>query len=198
MNATVLRNQRRLKKIGFKLVADGVAGPTTHAAVRNFQRGWCGKRALRQTGRLNDRTIACIVWSMNHNGCLGPLAPNFHYAEFASKTTSCPGNGVIKITRRQGLALQALRRHVGPLSVINGYRDPIKNRCVGGASCSMHTDACGHEGGQATDVNTRRTLTQMRALRLFTGIGTSRSSGIVVHVDTRPGSVDNPVMWFYP
>jgi hypothetical protein len=195
----IRKAQRELREIGFPVGAiDGRRGPKTKECIRLFKRGWCGNRPLRSDSRLTKRTKRAIEWSANHGGRLGHKAPHFRYREFASSTTSCPGNGVIKITRRQGLALEALRRAVGALSIINGYRDPRKNGCVGGADCSMHTDACGHEGGQAADVNTRRTLSQMKALRLFTGLGVSRSSGIVVHVDTRPGSVDFPVVWFYP
>lgn len=197
--ATIRSNQHRLRKIGFPVKPDGRMGPQTRDAVRLFQRGWCGNKPLRQSRRLTKRTKRAILWSARNGGKLGQKAPHFTYREFASTTTSCPGNGVIKVTRRQGLAMEALRHHVGrSLRIINGYRDPRKNACVGGASCSQHTDACGHEGGNACDVNTGLSLAQAKALRLFTGIGVSRSSGVVVHVDTRPGSVAFPTVWFYP
>ena len=50
--------------------------------------------------------------------------------------------------------------------------------------------------GIAVDINGAMTLSQIKGLRLFTGIGLNQA-GKVVHVDLRSGSTTNPVTWVY-
>jgi len=183
--------QTRLRTIGFPLTPDGVKGPTTTAAIKQFQRGYArAKLPVDGEVRLVSRTYRAIKWSAANGG---RCSENFTYREFASK-----GNGVIKLNRRLILALEVYRKRLGHgVQIVSAYRDPAHNRAVGGAKCSRHSDVCGNPGGDAADLVPELSFNQVKALGVFTGIGIIRANGKVRHGDVRPGSVNSPTTWFY-
>ena len=95
--------------------------------------------------------------------------------------------------------LDRFRERAGvPVSPVSGYRDPARNRQVGGASSSQHLH------GNACDVPQVLSTDDVRALRAFSGIGIVRATGRVAHVDVRHvgpnttgGSLERPTVWFY-
>jgi hypothetical protein len=189
--ARIRRVQSRLRKIGFPIKADGVKGPRTRQAIREFQRGYArAHRPVDGEVRTISRTYRAIKWSAANGG---RCSENFTFREFASK-----GNGVIRLNRDLVLALEVYRTRVGHgVKIVSAYRDPEHNRAVGGAKCSRHSDVCGNPGGDAADIPAELSLEQVKALGVFTGIGIIRSTGKVRHGDVRPGNVNHPTTWFY-
>jgi len=189
--ARIRRVQSRLRKIGWRLKADGVPGPSTRQAIREFQRGYArAKLPVDGNVRLVSRTYRAIKWSAANGG---RCSKHFTFREFASK-----GNGAIKLNRRLVLALEVYRRRVGHgVEIVSAYRDPAHNRRVGGAKCSRHSDVCGNPGGDAVDMRPELSFEQVKRLGVFTGIGIIRANGKVRHGDVRPGNVNHPTTWFY-
>ena len=196
-SAHVRTVQRYLREVGWPLEIDGVAGPKTRDAISQFQRGYRFTR-LRRTGRCprGSRTYyrlrRCARRGPARRGYGGRCSPHFRFKEFASK-----GNGWIKVDRKLVIFLERYRKRVGHgVTPVSPYRDPAHNRRVGGAACSWHTDACGHEGGQASDLVPELTPAVVRWIDregYIGGIGYQRSSGLVRHVDTGPRR-----SWTYP
>lgn len=104
------------------------------------------------------------------------ISKNFREEEFRSR-----GDGSVRVEARLVYRLELLREICGnrPLRIISGYRDPVHNRRVGGATRSrhLHGDAADIPAGYATVEQARRAG--------FTGIG--RKGQWAVHVDARPG-----------
>ena len=111
-------------------------------------------------------------------------------------------------------ALEVLRHWRGgtPFRVISGYRDRAHNKKVGGAGISLHTYAekklRGYRlGGTAADLSRRLNLklNDVKALRIFSGIGYLEKTKRVTHVDVRHTvgrskrgfGVNNPQTWKY-
>lgn len=179
MNTTQL--QAALARIGWPIKDDGDFGTMTKAALWDFQAGYAF-RALDVDGRPGPQSYAAIEECLAKDG---RCSAHFRYAEFKSK-----GNGWIKISRVHAYRLDRYRDVVGPVRIVSGYRDPAHNRRVGGATSSRHM------AGDACDIPGALTLDRMRGLRLFTGLGVA-SSGVVVHVDSRPGNPADPIVWRY-
>jgi zinc D-Ala-D-Ala carboxypeptidase len=181
--------QEHLKVIGWPIVADGSYGPVTQAAVTDFQLGF-GFRDLTIDGHAGPQTWQALTESVLRDGA---CAQYFKFREFKSK-----GNGWIKIHRTHARRLDTLRRHVGPVGIISGYRDPIHNRRVGGAPNSQHLY------GNGCDIPQHWSVNLIQGLSLFAGIGIVRATGKVAHVDSRDmgpnttgGSPKNPTIWYY-
>ena len=174
--------QQKLQDVGWPLQVDGQNGPQTSSAVWDFQAGYA-RRSLVIDGLAGPQTQEAIqeCWDTG-----GRCAAYFQFREFASK-----GNGWIKISRMHAFRLDRYREQVGPVSVVSGHRDEAHNRRVGGARDSRHLH------GDGTDIPGVRNLDGVRAMGLFTGIGVVRSSGLVVHVDSRPGDPSRPTTWYY-
>jgi hypothetical protein len=155
---------------------DGVNGPLTREAVR---------RSLRQH---KAGKPSASLW--------------FSFDEFAC---GCGGH----LPGCRGIVVQPELLHRldyyrsegvrGPVVIVSGYRCPMHNKRVGGAPLSQHLY------GAAADVNYRLSWRKVRALRLFAGIGRSRRTGKVRHVDVRDVSGHNttggtpaaPTVWDY-
>lgn len=189
----VLEVQKNLQTIGWPIKVDGEYGAKTRQAVRAFQGGLASYRTggrwirsfLRATGRAGPLTRACLRASVKSGG---KCSKNFAFDEWKSK-----GNGWILVKRRHVRALERYRKELGkPIAIVSGYRDPAHNQAVGGASQSRHME------GDASDLQPQLTLRSVRELKVFTGIGVQKASGLVRHVDNRPGKVSNPTVWFYP
>jgi len=180
VNVTEL--QQALRTIGWPVSVDGQAGPQTKSAVWDFQSGFAF-RPLAIDGQAGPQTQEALRECLDKGG---KCSAYFQFREFKSK-----GNGWIKIARHHAFRLDRYREQVGPVSVISGYRDPKRNRDVGGATNSQHLH------GTACDIPGVRSLDEVRAMRLFTGIGWQGSTGRVLHVDSRPGDPANPTTWRY-
>ncbi|MBA3584930.1 MAG: hypothetical protein H0W36_10470 [Gemmatimonadetes bacterium] len=193
--AQVKTAQAGLRKIGWPLKKDGVAGRRTKAAVIQFKRGYAWPDRPRDFSSLNGYLGGVVrerIEAIADNN--GKCSAHFRYREWKSN-----GNGWIKLNYRVVRGLEVYRKRVGHgVEVISGYRDCDYNDSVRGAArCSRHSDCCGNPGGDACDLNPELSFKEVKALKRFTGIGIIRSSGLVRHVDVRPGSVRRPTTWFY-
>lgn len=171
--------QTALVRIGFPIKTDGDYGAITKQAVRDFQAGLSLGYALAIDGQAGPATHKALRHSLELGGKCGA---HFYWREFASK-----GNGWIRVSRDLVGGLDRYRARVGPVKIISGYRDPAHNKRVGGASRSRHMV------GDAVDIEQRVTVAAARTFG-FRGIGYSASTGLVRHVDVRPGPV---VVWKY-
>ena len=188
----IIEIQKDLKACGWPVKVDGEMGVKTRQAVREFQAGLyqvkSGSRwvfsTLRATGKPGPLTRSYLRSAAKQGG---KCSKNFAFAEWKSK-----GDGWIKVKKKHIKSMERYRKRVGgSVEIVSGYRDEKHNAAVGGASQSRHVD------GDASDLNPKLTLAQVKALKVFTGIGVQRASGLVRHVDNRPGSVNSPTVWFY-
>lgn len=192
----IKRAQRQLAENGFGsgLVADGMWGPKSKAAVKMFKRAYAGavpgiRSLVMRSGRLTRRTRRCL-------DALPYLSPHFTVGELKSK-----GNGDCYVHRRLLRALEKMRRKYGPVHGLSGYRDPYHNDVtVKGAKSSQH------KYGTAFDPTSPfLTVPQVRSLGVFSGIGYDGATGRVRHVDVRHagpnnttgGTPKNPTIWRY-
>ena len=181
MSPATRRLQYGLAQLGWPLRIDGVYGPVTRTAVINFQQGFSFWN-LRIDGKAGLRTKAAIAYSRARGA---KCSAHFRFRDFRSK-----GNGWIKVNRQLVRGLERYRREAGVVYIVSGYRDPLHNRAIGGASQSQHMY------GNAADIPPRLSLDRVRRMGVFTGIGI-QPSGLVSHVDVRPGSTSNPTVWRY-
>lgn len=174
--------QQALRDIGWPIGVDGNIGAITKQAVRDFQAGLVFIN-MAIDGIPGPATQHELRVCLERGGRCGLF---FTYREFKSK-----GNGWIRVNRNLVFGLDRYRERFGPTSIISGYRDPAHNRRVGGASASRHMAA------DAADIRPIVTVSQVRTLGRFTGIGYNASTGRVSHVDCRPGNPGSPVVWRY-
>lgn len=184
--------QWHLHKIGWPIAVDGSFGPQTKAAVTEFQSGWAFADLL-VDGVAGPATQEQLRRCLGMGGAAGR---HFAFREFASK-----GNGWIKVRRVHVRRLDVLRDLFGPIAVTSGYRDPVHNRRVGGATNSQHLY------GNGTDcrfISGAPSLAAVKGRQLFAGIGVVRATGRVLHVDSRDlgpnttgGTPAAPTVWYY-
>jgi len=180
--------QRALRLLGWPIRVDGAIGEQTTAAVRDFQRGYAFA-TLVAGGGVGPRTREALRLSIRRGG---RCSQHFTFRNFRS-----PGDGWIKLDRALARALEAYRAALGgPVAILGGHRDAEWNAAHGGLSESQHLH------GTAADVEPAMTIEQVRALRVFSGIGCDEESGLVRHVDVRHcgpdpagGTVARPVVW---
>ncbi len=177
MNTTEL--QTALVRIGWPIKTDGDYGAITRQAVRDFQAGLSLGYALTIDGQAGSATYKALDHSLSLGGKCGS---NFYFREFASK-----GNGWIRTSRDLVAGLDRYRWKTGPVKIISGYRDPAHNTRVGGKPRSQHPL------GTAADIEQRVSVATARSFG-FRGIGYQGATGLVRHVDMRPGNV---VVWRY-
>lgn len=189
--------QATLKVIGFVQVGkcDGVDGPATRAAIKAFQEGYAFSDLV-VDGIAGPKTKRALKTSMSKDGA---CSKNFKFREFASR-----GNKHILVHRELVRGLEAYRKLIGgSVTIINGHRDPAYNASprVRGAKNSQHLY------GTAADIPKRATLSEVRALGVFSGIGYRVVDGVklVSHVDVRhvgksnpnKSTVKRPAVWSY-
>ncbi len=132
------------------------------------------------------------------------LSEHFSLAEFA-----CRHCGVAKAHPELVAGLERLRAvgyAASGLPIMSGYRCPLHNAAVGGASLSQHRN------GAAADVPLAVELDDVRALVAFSGIGWQwvgrfgKRRRLVRHVDVRHavpehnvtgGTLRRPTIWSY-
>lgn len=180
----------------------GWTGRNLDADLRAFQTGWALGAQLTVDGKNGPNTREAIRLSLRElraGRC--DLSPHFRFSEFRCR---CGGNlpGCRGILVQRGLALGLERMRVaagGAIDVVSGYRCEERNRRVGGASESQHLY------GGAGDVAYKLSDTQTRRLGVFSGIGRSRRTRKVRHVDVRHltghnstgGTPARPTVWDY-
>jgi hypothetical protein len=187
-----------LRRCGWPIAIDGIKGPRTRRALRDFKRGYAFRPSFRRYG---PRVGPFTTRRLRRSARLGGRASaHFWFVEFASLTRGdCKGNGWIEVKKELARGLERYRRLAGrPVPIVSGFRDPGKNQCVGGASNSQHLY------GNAADIPPVMALQRVRSLRVFSGIGVLRATGRVRHVDVRHvrpnptrGTPRNPTIWFY-
>jgi len=182
--------QQLLKDIGWPISVDGNLGDQTHEAIKDFQRGWAPYPLL-QDGFAGPQTIKALQDCAIADGRCGIY---FHYREFKSS-----GNGWIRVDRNLVAGLDRYRERYGPTSVVSGYRDPAYNHSIPGAASNSQ-----HMYGNACDLNPVASVSAVRNLQVFSGIGIIRASGLVRHVDVRHvgpnttgGTPMSPTIWYY-
>lgn len=166
----------------------------------NFQRGWNLGTALTVDRLYGPASDAALRRSYaNLRAGRGTASAHFGFQEFRCKcygrNSVCEG---VKVHRGHLQRLEQARTRVGSVSIISGYRDPVYNRAVGGASNSQHLY------GVASDVSFP-SITTVRGWRLFAGIGYGGVSRRVKHVDSRDlggknttgGRPAAPTQWVY-
>lgn len=166
-------------------------GPFDHVTPKLLRLGvWSFQRATTYyTGRLDG------VWGRGTQAAaerLPRLSDHFTVQECWDWRETRSG-----VSRDLLFALEWHRAASGhrPMKLVSCYRTPETNRKVGGAKGSYHLK------GLAADVEPRQSLDTVRELRLYGGIGVSRS-GMVSHVDVRHMEdmgvrTTSPVVWNY-
>lgn len=189
-----------LRRLGWRIVSPA----DLREAIEDFQRGYClpGRPALLVDGKAGAKTRAEIAQSIARLKAGKPTASKwFSWTEFACKCggryTNCRR---IRVHRALLLALTEYREAVGrPVRIASGYRCPSWNQRQGGASSSQHLY------GAAVDVEYALSYRPVARLRAFSGIGKSKSTGKVRHLDVRHvsgnnttgGTPDRPTTWNY-
>ncbi len=155
----------------------------------DFQRGFAFYDLL-VDGAAGPQTWRALQTSVDKTG---RASDHFWFREFKSK-----GNGWIKVHRALLRGLEVYRQRYGPTKIVSGYRDPLYNRRVGGATNSQHLY------GNASDLPEIASINAVRNLGVFSGIGYVHSTGRVAHVDVRHmgpnttgGTPSNPTVWVY-
>jgi peptidoglycan hydrolase-like protein with peptidoglycan-binding domain len=182
--------QNHLRALGFPIRVDGAWGDQTFRMVRAFQQGFAF-RDLLVDGWAAGQTHQALTESVQRGGLASEF---FRFAEFKSK-----GNGDIRVHRELLRGLDEYRRRYGPTSIISGYRDPAYNARTPGAARNSQ-----HVYGNGGDLRPVVSLSAVRNLRRFSGIGVVKSTGKVAHVDVRHvgpnttgGSPQSPTIWYY-
>jgi peptidoglycan hydrolase-like protein with peptidoglycan-binding domain len=163
--------QSLLKQIGWPIEVDGVRGPKTAQAIKDFQRGYLGDPPipeLLQDGLVGPKTEQALRASAADGG---RCSQHFAFKEFASSHS-----GWIRTHRELVSGLETLRAHVGhPIAILSGFRDFDL-----GASQSQH------KFGNAIDPTAPLPhFNEIAALKVFSGIGHFAQNGLVRHVDVR-------------
>jgi hypothetical protein len=163
--------QRALRLLGWPIRADGVMGPQTTAAVRDFQRSYAFS-TLVAGGGVGPRTLDALRMSIRRGG---RCSQHFTFRSFRS-----PGNGWIKLDRALARGLERYREAAGgSIEILSGHRDGDWNAAHGGLPDSQHLH------GTAADLEPAMLLDDVYALRVFSGIGYDAQTGLVHHVDVR-------------
>jgi hypothetical protein len=182
---------RALRAIGMPM-GSSPSPKILHEVISDFQRAWTFSKLLID-GRAGPKTRKALELCERRDG---RISRHFTLAEFESKGTD---DYTIRINRALIRGLEAYRTKLGrSVTIISGYRTPVHNDNVGGASSSQHVY------GNASDLIPLLTLDEVRALGKFSGIGYDQASGKVRHVDVRHkgpnttgGRPSAPTVWRY-
>jgi Putative peptidoglycan binding domain/Peptidase M15 len=186
--SSIETTQRQLVACGFGIAITGQLDPRTVEAIRFFQTGWCGDAPLDADGQLTPATVDALAFSAANRGSLGPRAQNFSYQEFRLDNKGDP-----RVRRSVGLAAQAYRDKFGPTTIVRSSSTREHNKAVGGAPNSRHLFP---DHWDAVDMRPQdRRVDEVTALGVWTGIGHHAKTGLVDHVDLRPGNPSAPTVF---
>jgi hypothetical protein len=163
-------------------------------SVRNFQVAWNLGSSLLPDGILGRKTQKAAKTSWEFHLRNAPdISEHFSIAEFRCKCGGrLQGCQTVLIQRDLLIGLEKLRKsYPEGLVIISGYRCTQHNKSIGGAVGSQHI------WGRAADIPGLLSIGEMRALKIFTGIGYRSRDRKVVHVDMRAGSAVSPTTWRY-
>ena len=130
---------------------------------------------------------------------MGKLSAHFDAREF-----NCPCCGVSRTSSALIAGLEKLRALKFPngLSIVSGYRCPKYNGSLVHAATASQ-----HQYGTAADIFPGATLSEVKSLGAFSGIGWKQigNDQMVIHVDVRHAGVNNttgsspksPATWEY-
>lgn len=165
----------QLTKMGWPVKRIGLS-----RAAKLFQEAYALGEKLTADGVIGPKTAAALDTAMRAGG---RLSPHFGDREFACRCGGKYGCDVIWVKRDLLLALEKLRgrRYPHGLRIVSGCRCPKHNAAVGGAKSSQHLT------GRAADIPEVVSVSDMRSLGLFKGIGYQSRSMRVTHVDVRSG-----------
>jgi len=201
--------QQALNDMGFDAgKTDGIEGAKTRTAVARFQLAY-NRARLVVDAIAGPKTWAAITDAQSASG---RISDHFRTSELRSK-----GDQTCFVHRDLLAGLERLRREVGkPLTIRSGWRDVRHNTTVGGARTSQHTYGAAPEltairvrldpgthlyAGRAADFDRGYvSLEDVRAMRIFSGVGYRKVDGInwVTHVDVRADRTpNNPSIWVY-
>jgi Peptidase M15 len=198
MAATLTRQQAKamLRAIGFDN-----ADSNFPVAVRGFQTGWNLGPALAVDGDFGPKTSDALRKSYaRHRKHQPTMSAHFSYIEFRCKGPAIPDCRRIWALRTHVRRLEAYRANIDkPVRIVSGCRCKQRNAAVGGAKSSQHLF------GAASDVEPLTPLQTRINMKLFAGLGFQKSSGKVVHADSRDksghnttgGTPTHPTVWRY-
>lgn len=152
-------------------------------AIKDFQRMWNLGTALEVDGVLGPKTSAALRTSYGRRKDGKPdMSANFSAKEFACKCGGkYPGCRRIWASRPLLQLAERVRKIKGSWSPLSACRCTRHNQYVGGASASKHLS------GTAMDVPSKLRLTRGEAREArAVGVGYSRSTSMVLHVDLGP------------
>jgi hypothetical protein len=186
---SVTTAQKQLRACGFAVEVTGELDEPTREAIRFFQTGWCGVVAFESPdGKLTPMTRAALAFAARNHGSLGRKAKDFRYQEFRLDNKGDP-----RVRRAVGLAAQAYRDRFGPTTILRSASTHAHNAAVGGAKDSRHLFP---DHWDAIDVSPQdRKAAEVTALGVWTGVGHHAASGLVDHVDLRPGDPRAPTVF---
>ncbi|WP_285598428.1 D-Ala-D-Ala carboxypeptidase family metallohydrolase [Kineosporia sp. NBRC 101731] len=187
---------RRLRAIGFRIRTTG----ERDQAVRAFKTGWFRLGPSLMEGSvansiMGPRASQAIDESYQRSLDGRPtMSPHFSFTQ-----TQCPCGGHyadcrrIWPTRQSVIAAEELQATCFPdgLVPLAWCRCTGHNRAVGAAASSRHLR------GDAIDIPPTVSLSRIKDLDTYTGIGVHRADGNVQHVDLRQGSPAEPAVWYY-
>jgi hypothetical protein len=194
---TTAQAKTMLAAIGFDNASRNFA-----LAVNGFQRGWNLGPALDVDSSFGQHTSDALRLSFaRHRKGLGTMSANFSYVEFrcndGGRFPECPR---IWLLRDHVRRLEVYRTKIAaPVRIVSGCRCKRHNAAIGGASSSQHMF------GTASDILGLASLDTKKRFALFAGLGFQRSTGKVIHVDSRDrgghnltaGSPARPTVWQY-
>jgi len=159
---TTAQVRKALTQIGFGAQSD---------ALVQFQAG----AGLIVDGKVGPKTAAALNTSVANGG---KCSRNYRYRDFM-----CRHCGVIVMDIELVRALEAIAAKFRKYIVISGFRCAAHNAAIGGAKGSLHTQRKPN-AGQAADIDTDLTVTQVRTLRVARGIEWDTRTRKVKHIDT--------------
>jgi len=145
----------------------------------------------------------------NKSGSIDPvgefsqLSPHFTLTEFSchcgGKNQGCQKSIPLE-AKKLAEKLEIIRTKFYPkgLRIVDSYRCPIENARAESASGQRVLPNSWHVKGKAADIPPVIKHQDLIKLGLFTGVGWNKASGLVVHVDLRPGDPKSPATWTYP
>lgn len=177
-------------------------------SVRAFQAAFCAGRTGQPLLTIDG------VWGPHTAAAADELPYLSAHFQVDADNLRSHGNHQCLVRRELIYALELLRGQINrPVTVIDAYRDPAYNASLGQAGPAdglQHGAATNsqHVLGLAADLPDSMSLSvqQVRDMHIFSGIGYSRSTGHVLHVDMRhvdpstnytKSSPTNPAMWLY-